>query len=86
MIRNVECEGEESISVSDLGGLWIILCIAILLSVIVHFLKKFKIIVPLENYLTPYYTYQSQKTEIFESQLKEAVQFEINSKNYTFKI
>lgn len=77
---NAECDSGESISVKELGGLWVILGVAILVSVIIHLLRKAKVIKPLENYKPPYYTYFSQKTEIFESQLKEAVQFEMNSK------
>ena len=83
-LSNPDCEFEESISIRELAGLWIILAVAILVSVVIHLLVKFKVIVPLENYKAPYYSYHSQKTEIFESQLKEAVQYEMNS-NISFK-
>jgi len=43
------------------------------------------VVVPLKDYKPPYYTYHSQKTEIFENQLKEAVQFEINKILMTYK-
>ena len=83
-IPSADCEVQESISIKELAGLWIILGGAIVLSVIIHLLKKYKVVVPLKDYKPPYYTYTSQKTEIFENQLKEAVQFEINSKDLFF--
>jgi len=79
-IPSADCEVQESISIRELAGLWIILGGAIVFSVIIHLLKKYKVIVPLKDYKPPYFTYHSQKTEIFENQLKEAVQFEIKSK------
>lgn len=85
-IPSADCEVQESISIKELAGLWIILGGAIVISVIIHLLKKYKVVVPLKDYKPPYYTYHSQKTEIFENQLKEAVQFEINSKSLIFRL
>ena len=82
---NADCTEQESISVKELGGLWIILGGAIVFSTIIHLLRRFKLLKPLENYKLPYYNYKSLKTEIFESQLKEAVRFEVNSK-FSYKL
>lgn len=78
---NVQCPSSESIGLNEVGGLWIILTFAVVISVIIHLLKRInKSCAPLKTYRPPYYTYNNQKTEIFEAQLKQAVNFELNSK------
>jgi hypothetical protein len=73
-------EPENKISINDLAGLWIILGSTILLSLLIFLLKKLELVKFPTNYMSPYYNYYSEKTEIFENQLKEAVEFEVSSK------
>ena len=77
---NTNCGSSDSlISMNELGGLWIILGVTIVIALLIHFIKRLKIINMPDHYMPPYYEYFTPKTLLFENQLKEAVEFEVGS-------
>jgi ABC-type amino acid transport substrate-binding protein len=75
---NTNCDsGETKISMNELAGLWVILACTIFIALIIYVVKRLKLVSMPESYMPPYYAYFTPKTQLFENQLKEAVEFEV---------
>ena len=82
-----ECDAlytKNQITLEQLAGLWIILLVVIVLGIIIYLVKKFNWIKLPKDYLIPYYCYYNEKTEMFENQLKDAIEFEATSININY--
>jgi len=75
---NTNCDsGDAKITINELAGLWIILGCTIFIALIIYVIKRLKNVNMPDNYMPPYYEYFTPKTQLFENQLKEAVEFEV---------
>lgn len=74
-----DSQASTKISMDQLAGLWVILLCSVVLAFAIFVIKKLGWIKMHKNYLSPYYNYYNEKTELFENQLKEAAEYELNS-------
>eukprot|EP01016_Furgasonia_blochmanni_P019658 TRINITY_DN2196_c0_g1_i6.p1 TRINITY_DN2196_c0_g1~~TRINITY_DN2196_c0_g1_i6.p1 ORF type:complete len:533 (+),score=92.22 TRINITY_DN2196_c0_g1_i6:76-1674(+) len=79
LVSNTDCTeyNNTKMSFDEVAGLWIVLAAGVSISIILYILKKIRVFKSSEKYVSPYYFFNAAKSEIFERQLKESVEYEI---------